>query len=50
MLAKATDAAIESVKYDVHAPVAHGGALSNAVSKHAAAAIESSFSSHERDA
>ena len=56
MLAKATGAATESVRYDAHARVAHGGAFWDTVSKHAAAAIESSFSrspvfkSHERDA
>ena len=43
MLAKTTGAAIESVEYEVHAPVAHGGALSDTVGKHAVAAIESSF-------
>lgn len=56
MLATATDVAIESMKYEVRAPVAHGGALWDIVSKHAAAAIESSCSrsplliKHERDA
>lgn len=56
MFAKATDAAIESAKYEVHARVAYGGALWHIVTNHAAAAIESSFSrslvskDHERGA